>query len=468
MPCTRFKESVFNQNLTYLAIQRYMVYLLHSTPLVLNTTRRYYNGIQADAWTAYEEHVVSTSRQLVTMMHTKCKSIFELCRLDADLQYSGPKIPKNVDSVNAKNGMRVRDVETELITYDLCKDGLYIRSEECVAVTTAVSQGMPIKTVLLSMLPVSHPQRSAWEAMSKIATEALMLQKKRKSLAMMQSLHKQYDKRLVARMVLLVRSCVIALTQVWKRVKLPLAEHLAQIVSLHGRLGQPAPCKPRLGALPPAHVSSEDTPQHCAARVLQRVARQILVAQYWRIELRAFWCKCCGETQLPPRQRCLYTQDENGKWRVMCGLSRKFKRADYDRASKTTPRRRNDDKKCRHEMLGSMCEQTECESINLIGTALVNDTSMIMTCTKCASVSQVDPLVWTSGHLFVCTACFMQSKRIIETPRCLKCSRSGYRHLRSSFEKLPWAEQPITYLDANKQLQTGLICDSCDGRWYPW
>ena len=219
--------------------------------------------------------------------------------------------------------MRVRDVETELITYELCKDGVYIRSEECVAVTTAVAQGMPIKTVLLSMLPVSHPQRSAWEAMSKTASEALLLQKKRKSLAMLQTLQQQYDRRLAARMMLLVRSCVIALTQVWKRVKLPLTEHLAQILALHGRLGQPAPCKPRLGALPPVHMCEEDTPRHNAARVLQRAARQVLVAQYWRIELRAFWCGCCGETQLPPRQRCLYTQDEDGRWRVMCGLSRK-------------------------------------------------------------------------------------------------------------------------------------------------
>lgn len=125
----------------------------------------------------------------------------------------------------------------------------------------------------------------------------------------------------------------------------------------------------------------------------------------------------------------------------MCGLARRFKRADYDRANKSTPRRRNDDKRFRHELLGSMCEQTECESINLIGTALMLDQTMIMTCTKCASVSQVDPHVWTSGDLFVCTNCFMQSKRVQETPRCLKCSRSGYKHLRNGFEKLPWAEQ---------------------------
>lgn len=291
------------QNLTYLAIQRYMVYLLHSSPLVLRATKSYYNGIQPNAWNAFEEHVLGTSKQLVTLLHNNCKSIFDLNRLDLELPYSGPKIPKNVDNFSAKNGMRVRDVESELITADLCKDGLFIRSEECVAVTTAVAQGMAIETALRCMLPVSHPQHSAWQAMSKTAAEALLLQKKRKSLAMLQTLTDKYDKRLVARMMLLVRSCVIALTQVWKRVKLPLSEHLAQIVSLHGRLGQPAPCKPRLGALPPAHVSLEDTPQHCAARVLQRVARQILVAQYWRIELRAFWCGCCGETQLPPRQR---------------------------------------------------------------------------------------------------------------------------------------------------------------------
>ena len=314
---------MFNQNLTYLAIQRYVVYLLHSTPLVLNTTKSYYNGIQSGAWSSYEEHVVSTSRQLVTLLHKKCKSIFDLSRVDIELQYSGPKIPKAVDNFSAKHGLRVRDVETELITYDLCKGGLYIRSEECVAVTTAVAQGMEMETALLCMLPVLHPQRSVWQAMCKIAANALLLNKKRKSLALLQSLQQQYDRCLVARMMLLVRSCVIAMTQVWKRVKLPLTEHLAQILALHGRLGQPAPCKPRLGALPPAQVFEEDTPRHSAARVLQRAARQVLVAQYWRIELRAFWCGCCGETQLPPRQRCLYTQDEDGRWRVMCGLSRK-------------------------------------------------------------------------------------------------------------------------------------------------
>ena len=297
----RFKDSEFAQNLTYIAIQRYMVYLLHCSPLVLKTTKAYYNSIQANAWTAFEEHVISTSRQLVVKLHSKCTSIFDLDRLDLDLQYSGPKIPKAVDIGGSKHGFRIRDIETELITYDLCKQGVYIRSEECVAVTLAVSEGLPVEKVLLSMLPASHPQRSMWVEMTQIAVKALSICKKRKSLDLLQKLH-QFDKSLAARMVLLVRSCFIALTQMYKRVRLPLAEHLAQILALHARLGQLAPCKPRLGTLPPAHVCEQDTEPHAAARTLQRVARQILVAQYYRIELRAFFCACCGETQLPPRQ----------------------------------------------------------------------------------------------------------------------------------------------------------------------
>ena len=138
-----FKESVFNQNLTYLAIQRYMVYLLYSSPLILNTTKRYYNGIQPGSWTSFEQHVLRTSRQLVTLLHTKCNSIFELSHVDIELPYSGPKIPKNVDNFSAKHGLRVRDVETELITHALCKDGLYIRSEECVAAVSYTHLTLP-------------------------------------------------------------------------------------------------------------------------------------------------------------------------------------------------------------------------------------------------------------------------------------------------------------------------------------
>jgi len=428
-------------------------------------TKLYYNGIQNDAWTCFEAHVLNTSKLIVEAIHVKCKSIFDLHEIDIDLPYSGPKIPKSVDNVvSLKHGLRVRDVETELITHDLCKDGVFIRSEECVAVFTAVAQGMDIETVLLSMFPVAHPMRADWVKMSALVAQNLKINKKRKSVVALQKLSQQFHKTLASRMMLLVRSCVIARTQVWTQVVLPLTERLAQVLALHQRLGQVAPCKPRLGAIAPAHVCVEDTGEHRAARTLQRVARQILVAQYWRVQLRAFFCRCCGDVQLPPRQRCLFTSDGNGKWKVMCGLSRRFKRADYDRASKTTPRRRNDDKKCRHELLGSMCEETECSSVNLIGTALINDNQMVMTCTKCASVSHVDCQIWTTGRLFVCTSCFMQSKRLVETPRCLKCSRSGWRHQRNSFEKLPWAEQPITYLNANKQLQSGLICDSCDGR----
>ena len=223
-----------------------MVYLLHSSPVVLNFAKSYYNGIQPGAWTAFESHVLNTSKQLVTLLHTKCKSLFELHRLDIELMYSGPKIPKNIESFsNSKHGLRVRDVETELITFDLCGNDFYIRSEECVAVCTAVSQGMPVEKALLSMLPRTHPQRASWVEMSGIVAQTLMLNKKRKSLMTLQKLQHQYDKKLVARMMLLVRSCVIALTQVWKRVTLPLTEHLAQILALHARLGQAAPCKPR-------------------------------------------------------------------------------------------------------------------------------------------------------------------------------------------------------------------------------
>ena len=272
-----------------------MLYLLHSTPVIYNMSKIYYNGIQKDAWTCFEEHVMNTSKLIVEAIHVKCTTIFDLHKIDIELPYSGPKIPKSVENiVSLKHGLRVRDVESELITYDLCKDGVFIRSEECVAVCNAVAQGMDIETVLLNMFPVTHPMRAEWVKMSGLVAQILKVNKKRKSVVALQKISEQFDKMLVSRMMLLVRSCVIARTQVWTQVVLPLTERLAQVLALHHRLGQPAPCKPRLGAIPPAHVCDENTQEHAAARTLQRVARQILVAQYWRVELRAFWCGCCG------------------------------------------------------------------------------------------------------------------------------------------------------------------------------
>ena len=124
-----------------------------------------------------------------------------------------------------------------------------------------------------------------------------------------------------------------------------------------------------------------------AASQLQRCVRQRLVAQYWRLELRAFWCPLCGEIQLPPRQRCLYVKQADVTFKNVCGLARRCKRCDYDRCSKNQPRKRNENMRCRHELFSRMCEETEVISINMLRTALVHENRMILTCTKYVRVS---------------------------------------------------------------------------------
>lgn len=375
-----FKESAFAQNLVYLSLQRCMLYQLELCPVLYDEIKHTYNTIQPGSWTEFESHVKKMSMLTVDIIHTKCRSVLDLDKFDLDVQYQycGAKIPKMC--VSQKFALKSRDFDTELVTKDVCEN-VFIRSEECVAVVHAVAKGGDILEILHSLIPPNHPQRTVWNKMCQIGHKALLITKKKQAIDQLKSLLAM-DAQLGKRLILLLRACLIGSTQIMQQVRLPLQDRLAQVLAMHQRLGQPQPCKPVLGATPAKQLANQDCETDCAAAQLQRVVRQRLVAEYWRIQLRAFWCPLCGEMQLPPRHRCLYVKDENGSFKVVCGLARRCKRCDYDRCSKNQPRKRNENKRCRHELFSHMCEQTELISVNMIGTALVHENRMTMTCTK--------------------------------------------------------------------------------------
>lgn len=375
-----FKESSFAQNLVYLSLQRCMLYQLQLCPVLYDEIKHIYNTIQPGAWTEFENHVVKMSTLTVSILHTKCDSVFKLNGFDLETQYQycGAKIPK--PSVSQKFCMKSRDFDTELVTKDVCEN-VVISSQECVAIVHAVADGGNILEILHSLIPANHPQRTLWNKMCEVGHKALLMNKKKQAFEQLKSLL-TYDEQLGKRLILLLRACLIGSTQVMKQVRLPLQDRMAQVIAMHQRLGQPQPCKPVLGATPARQLANQDCENDTAASQLQRCVRQRLVAQYWRLELRSFWCPLCGEMQLPPRQRCLYVEQPDGSFKVVCGLARRCKRCDYDRCSKNQPRKRNENKRCRHELFSHMCEETELISINMLGTALVHENKMIMTCTK--------------------------------------------------------------------------------------
>jgi hypothetical protein len=375
-----FKSSAFAQNLVYLSLQRYMLYQLKLCPVLYDAVKDMYNNIQPGAWTEFEEHVVKMSVLTVNILHSECDSVFNLDKFDLDVQYQycGAKIPKMC--ISHKIALKARDFDTELISKDVCEN-VFIRSQECVAVVQSIISGHDILQILYSLIPPDHPQRETWNAMCEVGHKALFLSKKKQAIEQLKLLLTM-DAGLGKRLILLLRACLIGSTHVMKRVSLPLADHLAQVLAMHHRLGQPQPCKPVLGATAAVQLANPQSITDVAASQLQRCVRQRLVAQYWRLELRAFWCPLCGEMQLPPRQRCLYVKQVDGTFKNVCGLARRCKRCDYDRCSKNQPRKRNENKRCRHELFSRMCEETELIPINMLGTALVHENRMILTCTK--------------------------------------------------------------------------------------
>ena len=470
-----FMGSIKAQELVYAALQRFLLFQLEALPVLYEVAQEFYQQINENTFSKFEAHVLMSSTRIFA--HINAHESLDAVETLPDISYTGAKLPKQTTTTSV---IRVRDVDP-MIGVEQCTDVQGLSVELFMLINWAVHvKRYDICTVLELVTPMDDVDADVWKnSLCPLVKRALAARKK-EGLTTLATLQQT---PLGHRMLHILRNLLSheAVKNI-EVVSLPMGDWMRQVVALHASWGQARPVQPVLGTKEPEPVDycpcslCTDTYKDdvVAIREAQSILRRALVRNvWWDVSLPAYYCPVCTQFQMPPRQRVLYVPctDDNGcvcSFAVTCGSARKTRRSDAFKRRRGEQRVPNFGKNARNQLMAAWCDSVPLCTFNMLGTGVFIDKKLFQACCKCATVSVVDPRLWTSGDFFTCVNCNSAERRFTDVPRCMRCGRPGYKSSRTT-ELHSWAQRPIRYLNLQKHWDDGFICSegSCDGeKWH--